>query len=121
MYRFLAGIEVDPETPGFRKIIIQPHIQEELKWVRGSYDSIHGPIGVYWHQDDDGLHVEVDIPINTTARLFIPINGKSVVLESGRPAEKSEGVNNSETQVQHVVYTVGSGSYHFFLPENQHS
>ena len=43
-YHDLAGIQCDPEGPGFRKIIIKPALLDDLTWVKASYDSIRGRI-----------------------------------------------------------------------------
>ncbi|MEO6437370.1 MAG: family 78 glycoside hydrolase catalytic domain, partial [Tepidisphaeraceae bacterium] len=71
-YRDLAGIDVDPAGPGFRKIIIRPNPVGDLKWVEASYESIHGPISVRWERDNRKFVLKASIPANTTATVFVP-------------------------------------------------
>ena len=40
----VLGIQCDPATVAFKQIIIRPHIVGDLRWARGSYDSIRGKI-----------------------------------------------------------------------------
>lgn len=72
----LAGIRPDPEGPGFRKIIVKPAIVGDLTWVSGSFESPRGRIASNWKRDGGKLTLDVTIPPNTTATVFVP--GKNV-------------------------------------------
>ena len=43
-YRWLGGIQPDPENPGFRKFIISPFLPSDLSFVKCSYESPFGMI-----------------------------------------------------------------------------
>ena len=47
-YKALAGIKPAPDAVGFDKIIIEPQPVGDLKWVKASYDSVHGKILSEW-------------------------------------------------------------------------
>ena len=112
-YQSLAGIQTDPASPGFKKIIIKPSLAGDLKWVKAHYDSIHGRIVSNWKRDGQKLTMEVTIPANTTATVFIPARDAASVTESGKPINKVQGVKFLRMESNATVYVVGSGTYRF--------
>lgn len=73
MFRYMAGIEVDPEQPGFQHVIISPKPGGNLSWVKASYESLYGCIKVEWQLSDEGsFRLQVDVPANTTATIRMP-------------------------------------------------
>ena len=44
LYRYVAGIDLDPEVPGFRKIAIHPYPDKRLEYAHAQYQSIEGNI-----------------------------------------------------------------------------
>jgi alpha-L-rhamnosidase len=59
------------------------------------------------------LKLEVTIPINTTATVYVPAKDADGVTESGKPAAKAAGVKFLRMENRAAVYEVGSGTYHF--------
>lgn len=112
-YQGLAGIRADPAAPGFKNIIIRPAIVGELTWVKAHYDSIHGRIVSRWQRDGDQLTMEITIPANTAATVFVPAKAAAAVTESGKPGNSAEGVKFLRAQEGAAVYAVGSGTYRF--------
>lgn len=112
-YGDLAGIADDPAGPGFAKIIVRPAPVGDLKWVEASYDSIHGPIAVRWERGSDRFRLNVTIPANTTATVYVPTRAGAPVLEDGRPARQSPGVTFLRDDGDRAVYAIASGSYRF--------
>jgi alpha-L-rhamnosidase len=112
-YQGLAGIRPDETGPGFKKIIIKPAVVGDLTWVKCSYDSIHGKIVSNWKRDGDKLAMEVTIPINTTATVYVPAKDAAGVTESGKPAAQEAGVKFLRMENGTSVYEVGSGCYQF--------
>ena len=113
LYEKLAGIQGDPTTVGFKKTIIKPTLVGDLKWVQAHYDSPFGRIVSNWKRDGQKLTMEVTIPANTTATVFVPARDAAGVTESGKPATKVEGVTFLRMENNAAVYAVGSGRYHF--------
>ena len=112
-YHDLAGIGCDPTGPGYKKILIQPQPVGDVKWVRASYDSVHGEIAVDWKRADGNLTLKVAIPANTTATVFVPAKPESKIMEGGVAAEQSAGVKFLRRENDRMVYSVGSGTYEF--------
>jgi alpha-L-rhamnosidase len=118
-YQGLAGIRADATAPGFKKIIIKPAIVGDLTWVKCSYHSAHGLIVSNWSRQSGQLSMEVTIPANTTATVFIPTGNARTITESGIDAGKSRSVKFLRTEGGNAVFSVGSGIYRFrsTLPE----
>ena len=112
-YQGLAGIRADASAPGFKKILIRPAVVGDLTWVKGSYNSVHGLIVSNWQIEDGKLTLEVSIPANTTATVFVPTSEASSITESGKPVAKSPGISFLREENGAAVFTVGSGNYAF--------
>ncbi|MGY3052439.1 alpha-L-rhamnosidase [Pedobacter sp. UYEF25] len=89
MYKHVAGIQ--PESAGYKQIIIKPEIGGGLTWAEGTFDCAYGTIASKWKINDNKLDMTVTIPPNTTADIFVP-NAQ------GKDYEK---------------HTVASGTYHY--------
>jgi alpha-L-rhamnosidase len=119
MFRTLAGIQSD--GPGYSKIIIRPmppspgsNAQHEpIDWVKASYDSIHGRIESQWRLDGDRFKLDVVVPTNTTATVYLPARDSSGVTSNGKPLSQIEGVRFVRIEDGRAVLEVDSGPYHF--------
>jgi hypothetical protein len=114
----LAGIQSDPAAPGFQRIIIKPALVGDLAFVNAGYDSIHGKITTFWKRDGRKITINVAIPANTTATVFIPTSAPDSVTESGRPAANSPGVKFLRMEAPAAVYQIASGAY-LFTADNE--
>ncbi len=112
-YQGLAGIRPDESGVGFKKIIIKPAVIGDLTWVKCSYDSIQGRIVSNWKREGNILSMEVTIPVNTTATVYVPAKNAAGVTESAKPAAKADGVRFLRMENGAAVYEVGSGQYSF--------
>ncbi len=119
MFRTLAGIESD--GPGYSKIIIRPNPpspgsnaqHEPIDWVNASYDSIHGVIVSNWKVDGDRFLLDVTIPTNTTATVFMPAVDVNNVTADGKPISEVKHVRVIGQQNDRVALHVESGRYQF--------
>lgn len=112
-YKDLAGIHTDPSGPGFKKIIINPQPVGDLTWAKASYESIRGTIVSDWKRAGDKFTLNVTIPANTTATVFVPAKSAVQVMENGKPAKQSTGVKFLRQEDERAVYEVDSGEYRF--------
>ena len=112
-YQGLTGIRTDTKAPGFKKIMIKPAIVGKLAWVQTYYDSPYGRIISNWRRDTNRLTMEVTIPTNATATVFVVSNDATAVIESGRPANSAEAVTFLSRQDNIAVRELGSVTYRF--------
>jgi alpha-L-rhamnosidase len=119
MYKFLAGIDIDPERPGFAHIIIKPHAVGGLTSAEADYDSVRGRIAVSWRKQGDKFSFDVTVPPGATAVVHLPITDPARVRESGAAIDKAPGVrfvrydDPRGSDGQRALYAVGSGTYRF--------
>jgi len=106
-YRSLGGIRSG--APGFKSIIIQPYT-ETLDWVKNTFESPYGLIESNWERKDGFLMMNVVIPANTTATVYVP--GKNVT-EGGITAEGAESVHLLKHENGNNIFSVKSGEYNF--------
>ncbi len=82
-YRAVGGINPDPATAGFRRIIIRPNPVRGLTWARTEYESARGPIRTSWLVENGIFTLEVSIPPNTTAEVYVSGKNGVAVFEKG--------------------------------------
>jgi hypothetical protein len=112
-YADLAGIASDPSAPGFKKILIRPQPVGDVTWVKCAYDSIHGRIASEWKKTDGKFSLNLEIPPDTTATVFIPAQAAGDVSESGVAATKSRGVKFIRLENGRAIFEIVSGKYKF--------
>ena len=101
MFRDLAGIGTD--GPGFQRVVIKPGAAPGQS-ITATYDGPYGIITVSWKQEASAFILDVTIPPNSTATLYLP---DGAITESGRRvrAQRVEG--------DRAIVNVESGIYHF--------
>jgi len=106
-YQALAGINPDPDQPGFRHIIIKPQPVAGLNFVDASYRSIHGDITSRWKMKNSDFILHVAIPANTTASVFLPAVNRGSITVAGL------GASFVAIKKDVAEYRIGSGEYSF--------
>jgi alpha-L-rhamnosidase len=107
LYRTVGGIEAG--SPGFKKIIIRPQPGGDLNFATAKYDSINGTIESTWRIDGDRLKLDVSIPPNTTATVFVPASDPKGAVET-------TNLKPVRIEARAAVFDVGSGHYSFTAP-----
>jgi len=113
MVQVILGIQPDEEHPGYQHFIIRPRPGGGLTWAKGKYDSIRGSIVVDWRLKSDKLHLELSIPANTSATVYIPAKWAGSVREGNGPAADAQGVRFLRMEEESAVFQVASGQYAF--------
>ena len=114
VWRELAGINPDADDPGYKRFVIRPRPCGDLTWLKASYDSIRGTITSEWKVvDRAGFHLDVQIPANTRATVYLPAGSTDAVTEGGKPVAQVEGVGAVRVEDGMVALEVGSGAYRF--------
>lgn len=71
MYNDLAGINFDPQQPGFRHILFRPHFVEGLDWVKAEYRSSTARFVPSGSGTGGKVRLTVDVPVNTTGTVIV--------------------------------------------------
>jgi alpha-L-rhamnosidase len=109
----IGGIQGYESNPGFAHFLIRPGVVGDLKFARTKYRSIRGDIISNWQREGGKLSMDLTIPANTTATVFVPAKDAAGVAESGKPAGQAEGVKFLRLEGDYAVFGVGSGKYSF--------
>ncbi|MCX4862054.1 alpha-L-rhamnosidase [Streptomyces canus] len=116
MYAYMAGIARDPDSPGFKRFLLQPHIDPtgRITQVSGSYESPYGVIRSEWKLRDGGreLVYDVDVPANSEAVLRLPAAAADSIREGRTPLARAEGVRFMDHTDGEYVCRLTSGRYH---------
>jgi alpha-L-rhamnosidase len=113
LYQGLAGIQADASAPGFKNAIIKPDIVGDVTWVKSHYDSNYGRFVSNWQLEGDRLTMQVTVPSNATATVYVPAGAMDEVSESGRPLDQAPGVEFLRREDGRVVLRVAAGGYSF--------
>ena len=113
MYEYLGGIRADPENPGFKHAIIRPYPAGDLTFVTGTHKTMYGALGSSWKRTDGQFTLEITIPANTSATVWIPAKDAAAVTESGRKPAEVKGVKFVRSEAGSAVFEVESGAYTF--------
>jgi alpha-L-rhamnosidase len=117
LYSVVAGLDIDPEKPGYKHVIVQPHPGGGMTYAKAAHKSQYGPVTAGWRVKDGVFYVNVEIPANATATVHLPLAQLKEVQESGRSLSAAKGILNTAQREGAVVVEVGSGQYEFSYPE----
>ncbi|HKW28093.1 MAG TPA: family 78 glycoside hydrolase catalytic domain [Verrucomicrobiae bacterium] len=113
LYEDLAGIKPDPAAPGFKHIIMKPHPVGGLSFVKATHRSPYGLIVSDWKRDGGTFVWQIEIPVNTTAMVYVPAKSNDQVFEEGRSAAHVRDLKSLGMHSGYAVFNVGSGKYRF--------
>jgi len=105
-YENMAGIKSNPETPGFKQIIMKPDFNAGLTFVNASYESIYGLIKSDWKKNKNTLEWKITIPANSSAVVYLPTTNASDVKVNKQKVDK-----NSKIEKNKMVLELPSGTY----------
>jgi len=113
LYEDLAGIKPDPAAPGFKHIIMKPHPVGGLTFVKATHRSPYGLIVSDWKKKNGTFDWQIEIPVNTTATVYVPAENIRQVLEDGRSAVDVRDLKFLGVNSGYAAFNVGSGKYRF--------
>ena len=114
MYRKVAGLDMDPDVAGYKRIRIEPLFGSALLTrARGAHDSMYGRIESGWRVNGERVEVDAVVPANATAVVVLRGAKRSTVTEGGERLEDVEGVLSIAEGADGLEIEVGSGSYRF--------
>ena len=117
LYRFAAGIDFDPEDPGFHHIVLHPTFDAKLGSVDATYQSPYGPIQSAWTVSGNLTTWKAVIPPNTSALILLPAKEKTAVLVDGKDSRQNQWLHFVRAENGAQVFTAEPGSYTFTLKD----
>jgi hypothetical protein len=114
-YAGLAGIRQSENSVAYKEIVIYPEMVNGISQAKASFQSPYGEIISGWEKTGDQIKMEITIPVNTEALIFIPAENETLVTESGKPLEKCSDIEITEHKNGRLICRVGSGQYSFVV------
>ncbi|MDT8400412.1 MAG: family 78 glycoside hydrolase catalytic domain [Bacteroidales bacterium] len=107
-YRHLAGINPDPEHPGFRKFIISPKFPDGLDSVRCNYRSDYGVIAANWRKERDyNYYYYLEVPELSEAKIMLPYGTRLLKVKDldNKTTKPTDSIN------ENGKFVLGEGRY----------
>ncbi|HET8830325.1 MAG TPA: family 78 glycoside hydrolase catalytic domain [Pelobium sp.] len=102
-YSGLCGISQPKDGVAYQQIIIKPQPVEGVNQAKAEFKSPYGYIKSSWNKSDTGFVLDVEIPVNCDASVFLP---------QGDATMDGMFINNSKSGIK-----IGSGKYQFIVSE----
>lgn len=118
LFNNLVGISPTESGPGFREFSIKPDFIKGLDYVKGYLNSISGDVQVAWKRISGRLELDVVVPANTHAMLYLPVSDPAEVFEGNKSVSRSLGIKVIQTAQNQSCFSLGSGKYHFAFKTN---
>ncbi len=112
-YKYILGIVPSFEHPGFEQFTVKPYLPKDLTYANGSLNTVKGPVRVSWKKQGQFLLVDLVVPENTKAKVYIPTTDKNSIVESNRKISRIREIVSLGDEERNSVLLVPSGSYHF--------
>jgi alpha-L-rhamnosidase len=109
----IGGIREDPGHYGYQSLVIKPALVGDLTFAEARTESLYGKIVCRWEKRNGRIQLDISVPPNSAATVFVPAKDAAGVTEGGQPAAKAEGVKFLRIEDRAAVFAVGSGQYQF--------
>lgn len=113
MYTTIAGIDIDPNRPAYKNVVMHPQLGGGLEWANAEFHSMYGTIRSTWKIEDSLFKWQISIPTNTTATLYFPTSEKRRILESGQPLGEVNEITVLGIAKDSLIISIPSGEYDF--------
>jgi alpha-L-rhamnosidase len=86
LYRVVAGINLDWERPAYKHILFrpQPPADGKLTHAKASVESPYGLVSSEWHIKNGRFTLDVIVPPNTTATVYLPGESEGHEVAAGK-------------------------------------
>lgn len=111
IYQSLGGIR--PQSPGFKKTMIKPNIVGDLHWVNSSVRTVYGPVVSNWKKRGNQVFMNITIPCNTSAIVYVPAENWESVTEHNSLTSQNQNIRFLRMEKGSAVFDIGSGNYQF--------
>lgn len=96
---------------------------KKLANASATIPTVRGPAAISWSRKDSALVLDVNVPVNSRARIFVPVLGDAAnvtISEGGSELWQNKtfkssiaGISSAIADTGYIVVAAGSGSYHF--------
>jgi len=119
-YRALAGIRLDEAHPAYRAFTIKPFLPPGLDHAGARVVTARGVVASAWRREGGRLALEVKVPFNTTATVYVPAGMSDIVTETNSAPGTPQSAHSPPPMARFLrweggtaIYRVPSGTYRF--------
>lgn len=117
-YSALAGIRQAESSVGFKTVEINPMPCGDITSASGTLKTPYGDIACHWDITDGRYNLNVSIPANSQAQVWLPTENAEKISEHGLGLGSAAGIRSVKKSGNRTVLTIGSGDYRFsVVPE----
>jgi alpha-L-rhamnosidase len=109
LYKALGGIKPDPDQPGFKNVLLQPHFVDGLEHFYAEHDGPFGKIVSSWKKENSQVIYTVKIPANSSATVLL--KGQNILLNDDQVERNKNAAiihDGPDSKIQ-----LNSGNYEF--------
>jgi len=117
MYRVMTGIDTYTDGPGYKHIKVMPHPGGGFTNASASLQTYYGNVSSGWEVKDGKIYYTIEIPSNTKADIFLPAKQAEDITEDSKLLSSDKGLTVGAYQDGYIGINVGSGVYHFEVPQ----
>lgn len=110
MYETVAGLEPDPEHPGYTHFFVSPQPGGGLDWARAELATARGTVASGWRFEEATLVMEAVVPECASATVVFPFGETEAILWQGRTVE-----NVAFKYGERTALKTGPGSHTFMI------
>ncbi|MBL7862827.1 MAG: family 78 glycoside hydrolase catalytic domain [Cyclobacteriaceae bacterium] len=115
MYRVATGIDTEEAAPGYKSIVIKPHLDTRLTQAASEYKTGYGLVKSAWKTNEQTVDFDVEIPANTKATIYVPASAADTISESGKALSVVKEIMVKGKEGNYIRLEVGSGKYSFVV------
>ena len=116
MYERIAGLSA--LEPGYKRIKIAPQPNKPLTSAEASVNTPYGKALSSWRLENGIFDLDVIIPPNTTAEIYLPKTLKQDAFVNGEILDESSPFSLIEKDNKYIVLVVNAGTYQFQTKSN---
>ena len=117
LYRYVLGIDLQPGTAGFARLLVRPHPGGQLGRARGTYQSVRGPITSSWQRHEGQFTLRLELPPNVAASVRIPSADPASIQDDAGQGPAAISSYPGARDSWEAVFEVGSGWHGFTGPD----
>ena len=117
LYNYVGGLSIDPENPGYKHILFNPHTGGGLTHAKVTFKSLYGAIESSWKIKNGNFIYNIIIPPNTTGTVTLNTANVNDLLMNSKKLNL-EMKNRIKVSKDILELTLGSGKYQFEYSNN---
>lgn len=116
MYRKMVGLDTEEDGVGYKHIKVKPYIGGNFTHASASLKTYYGLTKAGWEIAGGKIEMDVEVPANTRATVYLPVKDAAGVTESGKPLSSIKEIKELGSEDGYLKIETGSGKYRFSLP-----